>query len=237
MNPVSFGPDDGLYGVVTEAQGVAERAVLICPPIGQEMIRSHRAVRRLADRLSINGADVLRFDYFGTGHSQGGDDEGTPDRWVDDIRAAATFLRSVSGASALTVIGLRAGALLSLAAEVRAVRRLILWDPVLDPEVWLDSLREEAAASDDPHELENLPSVVVRSGLNRIDVQKIRRKPKDIVVIDSISSPDSTRAVELLGQGVDIVEASAPSAWSEEGTTGAGAIPVPAIEAIAEHAR
>lgn len=204
MNPVSFGPDGQLYGVVSEASGSAERAVLICPPLGQEMIRSHRAVRRLAERLAENGADVLRFDYFGTGHSQGGDDDGTPQRWVNDVRSAADFLRSVSVAGTVTVVGLRMGALLALAAEVRAVRRMLLWDPIVE------------------HAEVDLGAV---------------RKPRSIVIVDSIADPATGHAVKLLGQGVEVVEAAGPSAWSEVGTTGAGAIPVTAIEELVERAR
>lgn len=237
MNPVLFGPEEQLYGVVTQAKGIAERAILICPPIGEEMIRSHRAVRRLADRLSNNGADVMRFDYFGTGHSQGGDDEGTPDRWVSDIQAGADFLRSVSSASTLTIVGLRVGALLSLAAEVRAVRQMLLWDPVLNPKSWLDGMVSSAAKSDDATYTETLLGARVRHGLMSIDLQGIGRKPRDIVIIDSVSDPGANRAIDLLGQDVETVVALAPSAWSEEGTTGAGAIPVAAIEAIVERTR
>lgn len=204
MNPVSFGVDGQLYGVVTESKGAAERAVLICPPIGQEMIRSHRAVRRLGERLAENGADVLRFDYFGTGHSQGGDDEGTPERWVSDVRSAADFLRSVSGARTLTIAGLRFGALLALAAEVRSVRRMLFWDPILEhPD---------------------------------LDTGTIRRKPRTIVIVDSIGDSASRRASDLLGDGVEMVEAPSPSAWSEVGTTGAGAVPVDAIDALVTRA-
>ena len=50
--------------------------MVLCYPGGQEYIRSRRAFRQLAIRLSSAGFPVLRFDYHGCGDSSGDDDEG-----------------------------------------------------------------------------------------------------------------------------------------------------------------
>ena len=47
------------------------QAVVIAPSYGHEYARSHRNLQQLAILLSQNGFDVLRFDYAGTGDSDG----------------------------------------------------------------------------------------------------------------------------------------------------------------------
>jgi hypothetical protein len=50
-------------------------AVLLCNPFGQEALRSQRGFRVLADRFARTGCATLGFDYFGTGDSDGDDDD------------------------------------------------------------------------------------------------------------------------------------------------------------------
>jgi alpha/beta superfamily hydrolase len=138
MMPLFFGADDQqLYGVYEAAHnsGPASRAVVLCNPVGNEYIHAHRTMRNLSSRLSKAGFHVLRFDYYGTGDSSGGSDEGSPQRWCENIKAAMLELQEMTGAARMSLIGLRFGA--NLAAEVAArapetINSLALWEPLAD---------------------------------------------------------------------------------------------------------
>jgi dienelactone hydrolase len=104
--------------------------VVLCNPIGDDLIRAHRALRHLAENLAEAGFAVLRFDFDGTGDSAG--DERDPDRvatWRADISQAAAELRSRSGVQALALVGLKLGATLAAlaAADLGGVDALVLW--------------------------------------------------------------------------------------------------------------
>jgi alpha-beta hydrolase superfamily lysophospholipase len=105
---------------------------------------SHWALRRLATQLAKAGAHVLRFDYFGTGDSAGGSDEGTFARWQEDIQSAASKLSELARVSRVSLAGYRLGATLawraSQSAELKA-RDLVLWDPVISGKSYLRELR------------------------------------------------------------------------------------------------
>ena len=70
MIPCQFGPDGqqrlGIYHA-PRASVAGEGGVVLCAPIGQEYMRTHRPLRQLALALADAGLHVLRFDYHGTG--------------------------------------------------------------------------------------------------------------------------------------------------------------------------
>jgi hypothetical protein len=125
---------DGLYGVLHGA-GPATDAVLICPPIGQEAVRAHFILSRVARQLAASGTPVLRFDYYGLGDSAGDSVDATPARWRRDIAGARAELVRRTGASRVAAIGVRLGATLLATAGIDAAR-LALWDPVCRGAEW-----------------------------------------------------------------------------------------------------
>lgn len=149
MTPLRFQGGTGmLYGVLHEPapDAFAGRGVLLCPPFGQEAIRSHRVFRVLADRLARAGIAALRFDYHGTGDADGDDDEISLPGWLDDVAAADALLRRRLGARQTVWLGLRLGAAVAALASARVgtpPRTLLLWDAVTDGPSWL----AQAAAS------------------------------------------------------------------------------------------
>lgn len=114
--------------------GARNEALLVCPPLLQDAMRSHRALWQLAEQLSDNGVDVLRFDWFGTGDSGGDCGEVTLDGLVDDLATASSLLSSMIGASRIRMLGLRSSALpvLAYAQGVDLPLDLVLWEPWLD---------------------------------------------------------------------------------------------------------
>ncbi|WP_159594014.1 serine aminopeptidase domain-containing protein [Hydrogenophaga sp. BPS33] len=148
MNPIRFGPRERqLYGVFHPAnpQRPTGRGVLLCNPFGQEAVRLHRLYRVLADRLSHHGTHVMRFDYFGTGESSGADEDGELGGWCGDLLMADAELRKRSGCSSVSWVGARLGATLAALASANASRsidNLVLWEPILQGDAYLQELEE-----------------------------------------------------------------------------------------------
>src|SRR5262245_860401 len=91
MTPLYFGSATRrLFGIYEPGTGGrrAPQAAVLCYPWGQEYIRAHRSMRRLAMMLSAAGRDTFRFDYFGTGDSAGDMVDGSVAGWEKDIEAA-----------------------------------------------------------------------------------------------------------------------------------------------------
>lgn len=148
IRPLVFGPPDRpLFGIFhPAAPATNERAsVLLCNAFGQEAIRAHRMMRVLAERLARAGHAVLRFDFYGTGDSMGDDLDGDLHGWAADVHVADRELRALSGAARTIWIGMRLGGTVALRAAQQAPKglaRLILWDPVVDGQRYLNRLRE-----------------------------------------------------------------------------------------------
>jgi hypothetical protein len=151
MSAFHFGPASRrLFGVLHDREtGVAQRPpVLLAAPFGHEAIRSHRFYRILADRLARAGHPVLRFDYFGTGDSDGDDADVRLSGWAEDIQLAHLELARRCGQAPQWWMGARLGASAALQAWHQARRgqassrpRLLLWDPVVDGAAYLQALR------------------------------------------------------------------------------------------------
>jgi hypothetical protein len=133
--PCQFGVEHSLFGLYHPASGLPKAAVLLCPPLGQDLIRCHRLYRQLGHALATGGSAVLRFDYYGTGDSDGDSSEVDWQRCVADTVAAAGQLRVRSGCDRIVAFGARLGGSIAIAAsDSAAFAELILWDPILDGE-------------------------------------------------------------------------------------------------------
>ncbi len=147
LEPTLFGKPQ-LFGIYHPAggSGVSGRpGVLLCPPIGHEHTRSHRALKVVAESLSRAGYHVLRFDYRGLGDSSGDSADGGRAPWCEDVLQALEELEALSGVKDVRIVGLRLGAALAATAIGSRRRRsshpsvshLVLWDPVLSGDEFL----------------------------------------------------------------------------------------------------
>ena len=145
-SPLFFGSSpQRLFGVYHPpfGHGQSDRAVLLCPPAPQEYMLTHWAMRRLASLLARAGAHVLRFDYFGTGDSAGGNEEGSLEIWQENVLVAERKLRELSGASRISLVGYRMGATLAWRASrltETKPRDLVLWDPIVSGKSYIRDL-------------------------------------------------------------------------------------------------
>lgn len=107
-------------------------AILICPPFGDEALKTARVWRDMAVRLGDYGLATLRFDLPGTGNSAGDPtDPGRVKAWRSGVKACADWL-AARHEGRVILFGHRFGALLALdaaAASSVAVERLVLLDP------------------------------------------------------------------------------------------------------------
>jgi pimeloyl-ACP methyl ester carboxylesterase len=115
------------------AAGVAlDHGVVVCPPLAQEHVRSHGALRQLALSLARAGHHVLRFDWFGVGDSAGSLDQATLTRFREDLAAAIEELVDRTGVRAYSLFAVRLGAAVALTTRpASSPVRLVLWDPVV----------------------------------------------------------------------------------------------------------
>lgn len=149
MEAFYFGPSDSyLFGVFHPRIGMnRNEAVVLCNPFGQEYMRAHKSVRRLAINLAALGYSVLRFDYRGTGDSAGDLDRVTAEHWLDDIGYAVQEVMDMAAVSRVALVGLRLGGLFAARAalEHTCVSRLVLWDPVTDGARYVEGIRNAIA--------------------------------------------------------------------------------------------
>lgn len=131
--PRYFGTGGELFGLYHPTGGTPAKAVLLCPPIGQDLVRCHRVYRQLARALAAHGIAAMRFDYYGTGDSAGAGTEVDWTHCIADTLAATDELRALSGCRRIAGFGARLGGSIALAAVAQAhFIELVLWDPVLD---------------------------------------------------------------------------------------------------------
>ncbi|MEO6169820.1 MAG: hypothetical protein ABIO84_02615 [Lysobacter sp.] len=130
--PQFFGEaSHALFGIMHPAVTPARGAMLICQPLLQDGLNSHRGMWTVAEGLAKAGTHALRFDWYGSGDSGGDGGQLALPGMQSDLRHADAFLASVSGDLPRRWLALRSAsiALLSYASRQREPVDLVLWDP------------------------------------------------------------------------------------------------------------
>lgn len=244
MNPIYFGTSaEPLFGVYhpSRAKGPATLGVVLCAPWGQEYMRTHRAYRQLATQLTRAGVHVFRFDYFGTGDSVGASDAGTPLRWIEDIRSAADELKDNAGIEQIGFVGLRLGATLAAAAADGRddVKRLVLWDPVLDGGEYVTELLTHAddGATEALAGVHGFPvTATMKRELPGLKLAALVRKggPETLVVVSEEKAEYSAMVRQAAAGGAPVTLRHIASAgnWEDMDRLGAALLPQQIIRGI-----
>lgn len=119
------------------------RAVVMCHPLGEEKLWSHRVFVSFARALADAGIGVLRFDFRGEGDSDRDFERANLETRVEDACFAVDKVRELDpSVTDVTLLGLRFGAAVAAAAAVRHgnVARLVLWDPVIDGAAYMQGV-------------------------------------------------------------------------------------------------
>jgi alpha/beta superfamily hydrolase len=227
--PFFFGADQGLFGIYHPPAAPATQAVLLCPPLGQDHIRSHRLYRQLATALAAAGTPALRFDFFGSGDSAGDSADIRWDRCLADTAAAAAELRQLSGCHRIALFGARLGGSLAIAAAASVdPSHIVAWDPVLDGadyaarlDALQDSLRTDTRRFSRPRTAETAAgqwqgfTIDVRL---RRQLAELRLEAPSTPLRLIESAPPATTAPSrqrLLAHGATVATLSSPTPWEE----------------------
>jgi uncharacterized protein len=243
IEPFYFGTaGKQLFGCYHAPQSRVARdsAVILCYPMAQEYIRSHRTYRQLAYHLSKFGFPVLRFDFYGCGDSEGNCEEGRIDQWLTDIGSAISEIRHRHGSVKICLVGLRLGGTLSMVvgAERDDIEGMVLWDPVVSGMNYIEelvNLHQERArhslgkARQDsidarPTEILGFPLTdLLLTDLRKIDLLSIRRKPANRILVIAGSEESTQRRLighlKGLNGNVDYQHVPSPEIWIEKNKT------------------
>ena len=132
-----------LFGILHEPEKLSHgTGYVLCYPFAEERLWAQRFFVKFARELARRGDPVLRFDFMGNGDSEGKFEDADVELWLSDIgRALQTLKEKVPGVRSVGLIGLRLGATLAaLAADRIDVSRLILWDPIIDGNQYMQEI-------------------------------------------------------------------------------------------------
>ncbi|HVI55735.1 MAG TPA: alpha/beta hydrolase [Luteibacter sp.] len=243
--PFFFGPDAALFGMYHAPAVPARRAVLMCPPLGQDLIRCHRLYRQLAQSLAEQGLAVLRFDYHGTGDSAGGSADVDWERCVADATVAAAELRRRSGADRLVAFGARLGGSVALAAAEQArFSEVIAWDPVLEGEAYVGeldamqaALREDASRFNQPRSHSDVAEQWLGFDIGetlRGQLLALRVAPASVptLVLDSLPDAAGARWDRIVSRRGKVATIAPPTPWADLERLETAILSHPLIQAV-----
>ncbi|MDX2004834.1 MAG: alpha/beta fold hydrolase [Meiothermus sp.] len=120
-------------------------AVLMLHGFTGQRMEPHRLFVLFSRLLARHGIASLRFDFRGSGESEGGFEEMTVSREIEDVMAAHRFLlsRPEVDPSRVGLLGLSMGGMVAALSVARLeVAALCLWAPA-HPKLWLGEFSEE----------------------------------------------------------------------------------------------
>ena len=123
----------------------AANALLICNPLGEEAKSSFQVLSGFSGRLHRDGWVVARFDYRGTGDSDGNFSRSRPHNWLEDVACVIEDLSQFVEVDNLYLLGLRMGGNIASAFAASAPKShipagLVLWEPILNPDKYIRHL-------------------------------------------------------------------------------------------------
>jgi esterase/lipase len=113
--------------------------VVFCYPYGQEYIRCHKLYVNMAKKVASRGFHALRFDYYGTGDSNGEFSSVTMKESLDDIKLIIQQFKESCAISRVVLFGVRFGGTLAIMLS-DYVDALALWNPVLNGNSYLKNI-------------------------------------------------------------------------------------------------
>lgn len=250
------GREGGLLGTLQTPVRLQRRsaAVVLCNPLSEEANRAHRLYRVLATQLERQGYSTLRFDYRGTGDSEGEEGDCRLEEWVEDIAAAAAEVMNRAGVARVVLCGVRLGASLAALAAASGhlrVRQLVLWDPVIDGQAHLRDLsethvtflREELPghraallrAAGTPTEYLGQPlPVALSASIAAIDLAATEPLADRVSVVRTRLTAEQQRleAAWRSRPGVSFIDVPAGENWNSDAALNAATVPAEVVRAI-----
>ncbi len=143
-------PQGRIFVIHHHPQSDVRGGVLLVPPFAEEMNRSRRMMTLVAEALAMRGFHVVLPDLYGTGDSEGDFSEASWQGWVQQLEATMDATKQRFAVQCDALLGIRSGALLSLALlQLKSdIKKLILWQPVIDGAVYLNQFLRLRLAAD-----------------------------------------------------------------------------------------
>jgi exosortase A-associated hydrolase 2 len=132
-----------LFGVLHAPDATLPgRAFVFCHPLTEEKLWSHRVFVSFARQLAAAGHAVLRFDFRGIGDSEGRFRDSSVAGLREDVASAIREVTQRTGATRITLLGVRFGATIAalVAEDAPAVDQLVLWAPIVDGARYMQEL-------------------------------------------------------------------------------------------------
>jgi len=230
LRPLWFGDGVALIGHLHTPRGAAvDLCAVVCPaPFGYDNICGHRGLRILGDRLAAGGIAALRFDFPGTGDSDG---EHGLAAWKAAVAAAVSTARRETGCKRVALIGVGLGGTIALARldQGLEIDKLILWGVPLRGRAWLREQRTYqkvaalASVTKDPNvppapptppgveELSGFPmTTAFAEELTAFDVRTVaadtwpaeRARPVTLVISRTLSGDETPLTTALSARGI-----------------------------------
>jgi pimeloyl-ACP methyl ester carboxylesterase len=119
--------------------------LVIVPPLFEELARTRKLLVNAARAFAASGFNVARFDYYGTGLSEGRFEDFAPSQATRDLDTVVSFCRA-HGARQVSLVGVRYGAYLA-AQHVRGsdLANVVVWEPILDPAAYMAEVLKSTA--------------------------------------------------------------------------------------------
>ncbi len=210
-----------LFAWLHRGAQTSDHGIVICPPLGHEQVHSQRSLRHLADALAAAEFPVLRFDYHGTGDSEGTDeDPESVAAWLSNIRDAHAWLRHELGCRRVTLIGVRLGATFATyTATETSVEGLVLWAPVVKGRAYVREMKVLSQTSalprnDTPRGIEAGGLVLTDqmvSELSRLDLLQTRPECRRVLIVGRDDAPaESTLCEHFTALGIEAAQCVEP---------------------------
>jgi hypothetical protein len=137
---------DKMIGSVHKPHGSPQAGLVVCSPILADFYSRYRHEVFLGRELAARGMAVFRFQYRGSGNSDGDEALTTFDSMVIDALEAASALRDDTGVRDVSFLGTRFSALIAAAAsKADGAETLVLWEPVLEGDAYFREAELEQA--------------------------------------------------------------------------------------------
>jgi alpha/beta superfamily hydrolase len=116
--------------------------LLICHAFGEERQKTYRSTYHFTNSLADRGIPSLRFDYVGTGDSEGDLPDVSVESMYSDTILAANYAKETFGVEQLVILGIRFGAALAARATsaLPYADACVMWNPIANGKDFLTEL-------------------------------------------------------------------------------------------------